>query len=290
VSWFSTRPVARGVWLIAEPGHVNSWLVAGRDRAALLDSGLGVAPIRPVVEALTPLPVTVVNTHAHIDHIGGNAEFSDLAVHESGAALLAAGIDRSVRDDYLTSIRRLLEAAETYRTLDREHFHLLTRDSDPRPLPSGFDPTRWDPSSGVVTEELVDGSVLDLGGRALTVLHTPGHSPDSLCLFDEREGLLFGGDTLNTGPIYAHDEDADVAEFARSTARLAEFADDVHLVLACHFGRGVVEGVFVREVAEGFARVLAGDVELHPARDCFLQPVREAPFARFSVFVSAEPG
>ncbi len=289
MSWFSVRAVARGVWLIAEPGHVNSWLVAGRDRAVLLDTGLGIEPIRPVVSALTPLPVTAVNSHSHFDHTGGNAEFSSLAVHESCAALLTVGVPREVRDAYLASARRRLDAAGQYRELDRDHFHLLSADSDPRPLPPGFDAASWDPTPGTVTEELVDGSVLDLGGRQLTVLHTPGHSPDALCFFDERAGMLFGGDTLNTGPIYAHDADADVSEFARSTARLAQYADDVHLVFACHFGRAVVEGRFVREVAEGFARLVEGDVDLRPARDCFLTPVREAVFGQFSILVPSEP-
>ena len=54
--------------------------------------------------------------------------------------------------------------------------------------------------------------------QGVRVLHTPGRSPDSICLLDEKNGLLFGGDTINTGPIYAQLEDSDVAAFARSTA------------------------------------------------------------------------
>ena len=69
--WFATRELERGVWLVAEPVHVNCFLVAGRERAVLIDSGLGIADIRPIVESLTDLDVMVANTHHHWDHVGG---------------------------------------------------------------------------------------------------------------------------------------------------------------------------------------------------------------------------
>jgi glyoxylase-like metal-dependent hydrolase (beta-lactamase superfamily II) len=236
------------------------------------------------------VPVEAVNSHYHFDHTGGNAEFDRVAIHELGAPLLKAGVPPEVREGYLAYTSRLLAAAETYRDLDRDYFHLLSADSDPRPLPAGFVPELWRPSPGIVTEELHDGDVLDLGGRTLTVLHTPGHSPDSVCFLDDRDGLLFGGDTLNTGPIYAQMADSDVAAFARSTARLAELRAEVRLVLMCHFGRGIVEAQFVRDVAEAFDRLVNGDAELRPARDCLLDEAREAVFPQCSILVAPDGG
>jgi glyoxylase-like metal-dependent hydrolase (beta-lactamase superfamily II) len=236
------------------------------------------------------VPVEAVNSHYHFDHTGGNGEFDRVAIHELGVPLLSAGVPAEVRSGYLDYTRRLLAAAPAYRDLDRDFFHLLSADSDPRPLPEDFDPDAWDPPAGPTPEDLVDGDVLDLGGRTLTVLHTPGHSPDSVCFLDDRDGLLFGGDTLNTGPIYAQLPDSDVAEFARSTARLAELADEVRLVLMCHFGRGIVEAQFVREVAESFDRLVNGDVTLRPARDCLLDEAREAVFPQCSILVPPAEG
>jgi glyoxylase-like metal-dependent hydrolase (beta-lactamase superfamily II) len=286
VDWFRTRPVARGVWLVAEPGHVNSWLVEGTERAVLVDSGLGIAPIRPVVSSLTDRPVDVVHTHAHVDHIGGDAEFERVAIHPAGAPALRAGADPAELRRYLAHARRLLAAAPAYRTLDGEFFHLLSADADPRPLPPDVDAT-WAPGPAPEPALLADGDVLDLGGRALRVLHTPGHSPDSVCFLDERAGLLLAGDTVNTGPIYAQAPEADLAAFAASTARLAALADDVHLVLMGHFGRGVAEGAYLRDVADAFARLVAGDAVLRPARDCDDDPVREAVFDACSIYVAA---
>ena len=71
-AWFDVRPLAEGVFLIAEPGHVNNFLVVGDDRAVLLDTGLGVADIRTVAEGLAGKPLSVVNSHYHFDHSGGN--------------------------------------------------------------------------------------------------------------------------------------------------------------------------------------------------------------------------
>ncbi|MDD7967529.1 MBL fold metallo-hydrolase [Actinomycetospora lemnae] len=287
MSWFRTRPVTRDVWLVAEPGHVNSWLVAGRDRAVLVDSGLGIAPVRPVVAALTERPVDVVHTHAHLDHVGGDAEFDRVAIHPAGVAELRAGADPAERRRYLAHARRLLAAAEAYRALDRDFFHLLSGDSDPRPLPPDVD-TTWDPCPGPEPDLLHDGDVVDLGGRTLRVLHTPGHTPDSVCFLDEHAGLLFAGDTVNTGPIYAQAPESDLTAFAASTARLAELADDVHLVLMSHFGRGVAEGRYLREVADAFATLRAGEAVVRPARDCDDDPVREAVFDACSIYVAAD--
>lgn len=47
--------------------------------------------------------------------------------------------------------------------------------------------------------DLADGDVIDVGGRSLEVLHTPGHSPGAVCLYDQQAGVLFSGDTLFRG-------------------------------------------------------------------------------------------
>jgi glyoxylase-like metal-dependent hydrolase (beta-lactamase superfamily II) len=136
---------------------------------------------------------------------------------------------------------------------------------------------------------LEDGDVLDLGGgRKLQVLHTPGHSPDCICLFDEANGLMFGGDTINTGPIYAQLEDSDLEKFAASTARLAEMADSYRKVFVCHFLRFDEPSSLVSEIAAGFQALLAGDAVMRDNVDCLNYPVREACFEHFSIFVPAD--
>src|SRR5262249_53354922 len=186
-------------------------------------------------------------------------------------------------------IGQLVDALPRFRDLDERYFHFLTEETTPRPLPADFDLASWSYQPTTATRTLRDGDTVDLGGRELTVLHTPGHTPDCICLLDERNGVLFGGDTINTGPIYAQAADSHVEAFARSARRLAELADAVRVIYVPHFTRYAVDPLFLAEVADGFERLAAGEVPLHPSQDYLGYPVQEASFERFSIFV-AVPG
>jgi len=288
--WFATREVEPGIHLIAEPVHVNSYLVVGQRRAILIDSGLRIANIREVVEALTPLETMVVNTHYHFDHSGGSHLFEKIAIQEAGVASLGSEVPVEVFELYLAYTRDMLEHFEAYRSLDERFFHHLTEEMTPRPLPPDFRPEAWRVVPTVPTQVLAEGDVLDVRGRRLRVLHTPGHTQDCICLLDEDNGVLFGGDTINTGPIYAQLEDSDVKAFALSTRRLAEEVGDVRVVYVPHFTRYAPDATRTGEIAEGFEAVVAGDVTWRPAKDCLGFDVREACFARFSIFVASDEG
>ena len=73
--YFEVMTIAENVYQIYEPGGVGSALVIGGEKALLIDTGYGFADIREVVESITDLPLTVVNTHGHADHAGGNRYF-----------------------------------------------------------------------------------------------------------------------------------------------------------------------------------------------------------------------
>jgi glyoxylase-like metal-dependent hydrolase (beta-lactamase superfamily II) len=286
--WFATRELAPGAWLVAEPTHVNSFLVGGRDRAVLIDSGLGVGDIRSIVESLTPLEVLVANTHHHWDHVGGNASFSEIAIHELGAERLRAGNEMRFAEAYLAYTRERLERFGEFRDLDRRYFDLLSEETTPRPLPRGFDPAAWRIPPCVPSRLLRDGDELDLGGRSLRVVHTPGHTPDSVCYLDAERGMLFGGDTYNTGAIYAHLPESDVGAFAASTARVAAMEGEVRSVYMAHVTRYAEHGSFLREVADGFAAIVAGDVRWEDEGDGSGEPFKACWFARFGVYARPE--
>ncbi len=284
------RELEPGVHLLSEPGHVNSFLIQGSKSAVLLDTGLGVANIRAVAEELTDKPLLVVNSHYHFDHSGGNTLFDEIAIHREGAPLLAKPAPDGLAEGYMEYTKRLLEAWGPYKRADDLYFHLITIERLIRPLPDDFDPTTYRIVPTRATRLLEDGDVLDLGGRRLEVLHTPGHSPDCICVLDRANGLLFGGDTVNTGPVYAQLEDSNLEKFAGSLDRLARMRDDVRRVFVCHYMRLENEPSLLIEMADGFQRLLAGDVELRDNFDCLNVPVKEACFDHFSVFIAGPAG
>jgi glyoxylase-like metal-dependent hydrolase (beta-lactamase superfamily II) len=284
-SWFDVRELEPGVHLVGEPGHVNSFLVQGSKSAVLVDTGLGVADIRAVARELTDKPLLVVNSHYHFDHTGGNGLFEQIAIHRLGAPLLEQATPDGYAELYMEYTRRVLEAWGPYKKADDLYFHLITAERLVRPLPQGFDPGAYRIAPSKATRLLEDGDVLDLGGRRLEVLHTPGHSPDCICLVDRDNGLLFGGDTVNTGPVYAQYEESSLPKFAESLGRLAAMRSDLRRVFVCHYLRLENEPSLLAEMSEGFQRILAGDVALRDNLDCFGEPVKEACFDHFSVFV-----
>jgi glyoxylase-like metal-dependent hydrolase (beta-lactamase superfamily II) len=284
-SWFDVRELEPGVHLLGEPGHVNSFLVQGEESAVLVDTGLGVADIRAVARELTDKPLLVVNSHYHFDHTGGNHLFDEIAIHRVGAPLLEQATPDSDAELYMEYTKRVLEAWGPYKKADDLYFHLVTAERLIRPLPEGFDPAAYRIVPSKATRLLEDGDVLDLGGRRLEVLHTPGHSPDCICLIDRENGLLFGGDTVNTGPVYAQYEESSLPKFAESLGRLADMRSDLRRVFVCHYLRLENEPSLLAEMAEGFQHILAGDAPLRDNVDCYNEAVKEACFDHFSVFI-----
>jgi glyoxylase-like metal-dependent hydrolase (beta-lactamase superfamily II) len=275
-----------GIALIAEPGHVNSYLVVGGRRALLFDSGMGMRPMLPVLERLTGLPLIVVNSHDHFDHRGGNQELApqvvDIAVHPAGL-----GGHRAAPADFYPTYRRAATRAaelfERFAELDRSGPFTLTPDQHPRPLPP-LD--RWRIPAVAPTRGLADGESIDLGDRTVTVLHTPGHSPDSLCLWDPETRTLLSGDTVLSAAYWAHQPGADVAVFARSLGRLAELP--LHRVLVAHNLRAELDVYAVHRAARAMYAVAEGHTRPRPGVDALDRPVDRHELHGITVFTAPD--
>jgi len=285
--WFSARETGPGVHLIAEPGHVNSYLVVGDSLALLYDTGMGIGDIGREVRALTGLPLLVVNSHHHYDHRGGNAslagEAKEFAAHTAGADLHGWPAPRDWLESYAHIARGLRERYEELHTLDAAGFFLTDSRIEVRPVP---DLTHWRIEAVRPTRLLQEGDVLDLGGRRLHVLHTPGHSPDGICLWEPETGLLLAGDTLISGTFFAHIPGADVPAFARSTRRLAELP--VATALLGHNLRHRESAEFVSRVAEAFERVRDRRTRPRRSSDMFGTDVWRHDFDGFAVLTALD--
>jgi glyoxylase-like metal-dependent hydrolase (beta-lactamase superfamily II) len=215
--------------------RANTWLVRGRDRDLLVDTGLGVAPIRPVVLDLTGgrEPVVVV-THDHLDHLGGAHEFADVWAHPAEAP------DRPRGSLHGPTLARLLG-------LGGEELPEWLLDRGPRADYALDDYVLRPVTPG---RALVDGDVVDLGDRTLEVLHLPGHSPGSIALLDRDAATLFSGDVVYDDEPLDDLAGGDPTAYADSMRRLLGL--DVRLVHAGHDDD--LSAARMREVAEGYLR------------------------------------
>lgn len=239
--WFGVYRIQPDLYAIYEPGHfqeVISYLITGSEKALLVDTGLGMGNIRKVVEELTSLPVIVMNTHTHFDHIGGNALFDTVYAPDHPEA------------------RRRLSAGATAAELAAE----VTEGSNARPWPEGFDPAHYTIAPCAFTPA-PEGTVFDLGGWKLRVIDTPGHSPDSIMLAEDDRKLLFTGDTFYPAALYvALASDRPVPELLKiyqgTMALLAkEFSG---YTLICSHNEPVRGGEMLGKTADALAEILAG--------------------------------
>jgi glyoxylase-like metal-dependent hydrolase (beta-lactamase superfamily II) len=200
--WFTIDELDATTYAISEYGHwehTHQYLFIGRSRAALVDTGLGVADIGAVVRQLTQLPVIVITTHAHWDHTGGHGLFPETAVHTAEAAWLEQGPPMPL-------------------SVIRSSFLKEPLTKQP---PDDFSIDRYVPFKGKATHLLSDNDAIDLGGRVLSVLHTPGHAPGHLCVYEPERGYLATGDLLYEGQIDVYYESTDPVLFAQSIARVS---------------------------------------------------------------------
>jgi glyoxylase-like metal-dependent hydrolase (beta-lactamase superfamily II) len=182
--WFTVEQIDSNTYAISEYGHwehVHSFLLIGADKAVLIDSGIGIDNIKRVTDQLTHLPITVVTTHVHWDHIGSHGEFDELYLHDIEANWLIHGIPG-------LPIEKVRENVSRDITI---------------PVPETFNPEVYTLFKGHPTGTLTDGEILSLGNRTLEVIHTPGHSPGHICIHDKTNGYLFSGDILYEGTIFA---------------------------------------------------------------------------------------
>ncbi len=239
-SWFEVYRIRPGVFAIYEPKQfeeVISYLILGEKRALLFDTGLGVGHISATVGRLTTLPVTVVNSHSHFDHVGGNAEFQDIWNRDLSFTRQNMRGESNVYSRDALAPERLCGA-----------------------LPPGTNSGSYAIRPWKSTHTLQDGERIDLGGRELDVIFTPGHTPDSLVLFDRKNGLLFTGDTFYPGPIYLFTPETDFAAYTRSVARLAALEPQVKLLLPAH-NVPVAEPFYLKRLDDAVEQVHHGTVK-----------------------------
>lgn len=213
--WFEVIKLPNDVFAFHEPGHsekVNSFLILGEKKDLLYDTGMGIASIKTAItevrkaEGLPERELMVLNSHAHLDHIGGNSEFEKIHVFE-----------------HEWTVRKLTEGIPEGSELWVEYYRALTPPPNP---PSGFSPETMsvNPISRENIRYIHHGDVIDLGNRTFSVILSKSHTVDSLILYDAENKLLFTGDAFVPAAFYV----SDIEELHKDMEMLSGLTVDYH--------------------------------------------------------------
>ena len=214
-NWYRTTALSDGVTLIDEPWikpffRCNLWHVRGSQRDLLVDFGLGAVPLRRHVAQLAERDIVGVASHTHFDHIGAASEFDCCHVHAAEAHILAD-------PDNARTLADMFVNDEMFDALPPEPYaHSGYRIAAPAKIAL-----------------LEDGDKIDLGNRQFEVIHTPGHSPGGIALWEATSATLISGDLIYDGPLIEDTWHSNMSDYASSMRRLN--ALPVHVVHGGHF-------------------------------------------------------
>ena len=165
---YTVRELEPGLYRIGN-SMVFMDLIVGSHHALLFDTGYGFGDLKALVRSITDRPLYVVNSHGHVDHACGNAQFGGAYIHPA---------DVSLCHEHNTPPYRMMELETAEVPLDFDMEQYLALDCG-KLRPVG------------------EGDIFDLGGITLEVLHFPGHTAGSIGLYCREKGILYVGDAMN---------------------------------------------------------------------------------------------
>jgi glyoxylase-like metal-dependent hydrolase (beta-lactamase superfamily II) len=241
--WFEIYKVVPGVFAIYEPRQSEetiAYLIVGTKQALLFDTGMGIGDIRALVRRLTSRPIVVLNSHTHDDHVGGNWQFDFIY-----------GMDTSFTRTNAKGSRKDAQAEIAPGEICGE-------------LPKNFNVKTYATKPWRISLFVHDGFKINLGGRTMEILATPGHTPDAICLLDRANGLLFTGDTYYPAPIWLYRPETDLDAYVASVKRIAALAPELKLVLGAH-NIPVAQPSVLPRLVEAIEAARAGEGTSKPA-------------------------
>lgn len=220
--WFTIEQLDYRTFIISEPRFFlqnNSYLILGELSALLFDTGSGKRDLSRVVASLTDKPLMVLPSHAHSDHLGSILNFKRIALAD-------------------LPINRKNTEGNIFKPS-----YLMYCDLPKRPEIPVF---KW----------MDLDETIDLGNRSLEIIATPGHSLDSICLFDKQNKMLFTGDFLYEGNLIAT-LGGSVSSYLSSSQKLIEESQGDELLLPAHY-TSQLEWDNLADLQQGLISIIAG--------------------------------
>ena len=213
--WYSVYRLHDWLYCIYEDGQYDEaimYLVIGEDKAVIIDGGTGIGRLDLLVEELTDKPCSMVLTHTHNDHIGGCKHIPDISLYDS-----PQGRESSSKGLGKEKMYEIIQPGFVWKQLPQE-----------------FNPDNYTAPPFNVNRWLKDGDIIDLGGRILEIIYTPGHSDDHICLLDRDARYLYTGDIYYTGGVTSYLPGGDHDEFVKSCKRLVDLSPHYDWLMSAH--------------------------------------------------------
>ncbi|MFP3042290.1 MBL fold metallo-hydrolase [Treponema primitia] len=255
--FFTTNEIAPRTTAIIGLGNELCYLVEGKTNSLLIDSLIGVGNLRAFCRELTDLPITVVNTHGHIDHVGGNFDFDTCFIHPADIPLI-----------YETEERRIEYVKNGIKKSGK---NIILLESD------------FSIAKPIKTFPVNDGFTFDLGDRNIEVISVPGHTKGSIVLLDRSNKIVFSGDACNSNTLLFLPHSTPIHEYQESLEHFKRFQPYFDVMWGGH-GLWPVPKIIIDEAIELCGEIIAGTDDAVPSehlgRPCVYAKKKDSNFKR----------
>lgn len=203
---FKVENVTDRIYRISMP-YVCCYLIVGETKAVLLDTGWGYGDLKAVVESITNLPVTLVLSHAHPDHIGGDIQFGEAYLNERDFHMLESQSDLELR-------RRLMKK---YSPVEFEE-----------------NPDLWQEPRTEPYIPLHEDITFNLGGITMMPFLVPGHSPGNMVFIIPEERIAIFGDAISHPTLIVFDNSPSIQEHYDALVKMKDYDHLYDRVLVNH--------------------------------------------------------
>ncbi len=253
--FFESKKIMDNVTMIAGLAGELCYLVEGGEKALLVDGLSGIGSLKAFVRELTDLPVELVLTHSHPDHMGAAFEYGKCFIHPDDIPGLYEAGDAE---------RRYAFAADGARDF------ILRREDTVPCVP-------------VCTLPAEDGHVFDLGGTQLEAVAVPGHTWGHIVLLDRSARAVYSGAAVNCN-ILMFLGGTSIEQYRESLMHLWSFAEDFDVLWGGHGGVSVPKRI-VTEAVELCKEIMSGTDQKAPGefmgRSALYAREKDASFRRF---------
>ena len=224
---FKVEKVSDHIYRITDALQVACYLVEGKEKACLLDTCTGAGDLKAFAEGITNLPLTVIASHGHMDHLGGAGRFGKVYMKKADMPIFEVHKSRTFRAEFFS-----------------DHLKLSLKPEDFYPVPQD------------VFADLPEGTVLDLGGVTVELLSFPGHTPGMVCPLIPEDRTLVIGDACDDNVLLFDRYSSTVGEYRDNLRKMKDRQGAYDHILGNH-GKYVFTMELLDNVLESCDRVLA---------------------------------